>query len=200
MAESTEEKDLEKEEEDVEAESEEDEEEKDSGEEKDGEDDAPPVRKSADFFIGKRLGKREAKKESSSEESGLSPKAREAIRQELSPIVDSLKKQSDDIEIREYLSAHPNMRKHESVIRKRAAAWGNVPIAEIGKTIGASEEDLDEREDRRKEAQAKARGKRLAGTSGGAEEPHLPTTREEQAAMYKRVKEGRETIDLTKLG
>jgi hypothetical protein len=156
---------------------------------------APPVRKSAAYFVGLRQGKKAAKKELESEHSEdeeLTLPAQNAIRKELQPFIESSKKQLDDIEVREYLSDNPDLKKHEKEIRRKMEAWPDVPVSEIAKTIDRTEE----RKEHKERVESRVRGTRLAGTSGGATEPKLPSSQEDMKAMYDRVKKGRETIDL----
>ena len=149
------------------------------------EDNTPaPVRKSAAYYVGLRQGKKAAK----SEGQDLTPKAQEAIRKELEPVVKGLAKTADDLEIREYLESHPEKRKFEAQIRKRAETWKDVPIAEIGKTVG--EESSTEKTKKREETVAKIQGKRLGGSSDRAQEAKLPTTPAEHKEIYARVKRG----------
>lgn len=177
----------------------------DDSDEDDSSDDAqPPIRRSAAYYIGLRQGKRAAKNEAPSnnedEESGegdeeLTPKARAAIEKKLDPVVKVMMDQADDLEIREYLDAHPEKRKYEKEIRKRASDWKDVPISEIGKTVGQAEEAAN-RSKRRDQIVKRANQKRLGGSSARGEEgTKLPTTRKEQEAIYARVKRG-ETIKL----
>ena len=155
-----------------------------------------PVRRSAalrnEDFARIRVASKGKKEqvESDDEDVELTPKARAAIRSELSPVIDTLKKQADDLELREYLASHPEKAKFEKTIRSRMAAWKDTPVSEIAKTVG-SDEVIEDRNERRAEAKERAQGKRLAGTSNRAEEAKLPT-QADHAEIYKQMKQGKQ--------
>ena len=178
----------------VEEKEEEEAEEVEEEEEGDEKEEEAPVRKSAAYFVGLRQGKKLAKKEA--EEKGdddgdeLTPKAEKALIKHLEPIVDGMKKSADDLEIREYLASHPEKRKFEKAIRRRAESWKDVPIEEIGKTVG-NDEEREERKEKRETTVKKIQGASLRGSSNRAEEVKLPSTQEEFAAIYKEVKRGK---------
>ncbi len=161
-------------------------------------DEKAPVRKSAAYFVGLRQGKKqgreEAKEKGDDEEVELTPNARAAIRKELEPIVRGMKESADDIEVREYLSSHPEHQKYEKAIRRRMEAWKEVPVDEIAKTVAFGEEST-KRQQKKEEVESKAKGSKMGGSSSRAEEPKLPSTQAEFAEIYKRVKRG-ESIKL----
>lgn len=157
------------------------------------EEDVVPVRKSVinaqrRIIESQRKKLDKASEKASDDDVELTPKAREAIRKELNPIVEGLKSQADDIEVREYLASHPEDRKIEKSIRRRMEAWGNVPVSEIAKTL-KFEDAAEERKERRREASEKAAGSRLAGSSNRAEEVKLPDATQ-HAEIYKRMRRG----------
>lgn len=135
-------------------------------------------------------GKKEKTESEDDDEVELTPKARAAIRSELSPVIETLKKQADDLELREYLSSHPEKAKFEKAIRNRMEKWPSTPVSEIGKTVG-SEEVIEDRNEKREQAKEKASGKRLGGTSNRAQEAKLPTEAD-HAEIYKQMKQGKQ--------
>lgn len=152
-----------------------------------------PVRRSAalknEDFARIRIatkGKKETKEDEDDVE--LTPKARSAIRQELSPVIDTLKKQADDLELREYLSEHPEKKKFEKAIRNRMEKWSTTPVSEIGKTVGDNEV-IEDRNAKREQAREKAQGKKLSGSSSRAQETKLPTEADHKE-IYARMKKG----------
>lgn len=157
-------------------------------------DDAPaPVRKSAAYFVGKRQGIKEGREKAKNEDVKeddveLTSQAREAIRKELEPIVAGMKESADDIEVREYLSGHPEHAKYEKAIRRRMDAWKEVPVSEIAKTVAFGEE-APKRAEKKQEAEARAKGRNLGGSSGRAEEATLPAAKD-HAEIYKRMQRG----------
>jgi hypothetical protein len=171
-------------------------------EEEGSEEQKTPVRHSSVFFAQRRIIEKQKKQldkkgqeESEDEDVELTPKARAAIQKELSPALDVIRKQSDDLELREYFADHPEMKKHEKTIRARMDAWKEVPVEEIAKTVAP----VEERRQRKEEITQKARGNSLKGTSGAATESKLPTSQEDFKKIYDEVKKGRKTVDLKQL-
>ena len=160
-------------------------------EKSEGEDDAP-IRKSAAFFAQRRIIEKQKKEIEQLKEDDveLTSSARDAIRKELSPVIDTMRKQADDLEIREHIARHPEDEKIEKAIRRRAEAWPTVPISEIAKTIKFGTEQK-QREDKKKEVVEKSEGKKLGGSGARAEEPSLPT-QADHAEIYKRMRRGEE--------
>ena len=168
---------------------------------KDSEEEAP-VRKSSIFYAQRRIIEKQAKKlekvekdEDSEEEVELTPKARTLIQNELSPVVEHMKSQADDIELREYLADNPEHKKFEKQIRKRMDAWKDVPVAEIAKTITYGQ-DVKTRADKKEEVTQRIQSKRTTGTSGRAEEIQLPSTDADFKKIYEEIKRERKTIKL----
>jgi hypothetical protein len=170
-------------------------EEVDEEEEEVDEEEEAPVRKSAAYFVGLRQGKKQAKKEAEEkeeeEEGGeLTAPAKKALQKELSPVVNALKKQADDVELREYFAENPNDKKFEKAIKRRMETWTNVPVSEIAKTVKFGTEQK-ERGEKKEKVEQEVRGRSLRGSSARAEEVKLPSTPEEFAAIYKDVKKGK---------
>ena len=153
-------------------------------------DEKTPVRNSAAYFVGKRQGKREAKQELEKEgaDEELTPKAQSAIRKEIAPVMDVLKRQADDLDVREHLAKFPDDAKLEKAIRRRMQDWPNVPVAEIAKTLKFGTEQK-ERTEKKKEVIERTRGSKLSGTSAHEEEVTLPTA-EQYKEIYGRMKKG----------
>ena len=174
-------------------------------EEKKGEEETPDpsVRKSAAFFAQRRIIKKqereiarvkEDEEDENAEEAEPQQETRKLIEEHLQPIVETLKSQVDEAELREHLAGHPEHKKFEGAARKRMIAWPNVPVSEIFKTITFGTSDASKQEAKAK-AEEKARKAALGGSSARAEEGGLPTTQKEMEDAYKRVKRG-ETIKL----
>lgn len=198
MAENTEEEILENEvDEDLESEGEEEDEDEGSDEDGSGADDNIPVRKSNAYFVGLRQGKKAAKQSSKKDgediedgENGLSDAADKAIGDKLEPLVKGFMKSADDIEIREYLADHPEAKKFETAIRKRAEVYKEVPISEIGKMVmfGKTSNLIAKKKE---ETEKRINGKALRGNSGRGEEVKLPSTPEEFQKIYDDVRKGK---------
>lgn len=165
-------------------------EEEEEAEEEEIEDEAP-VRQSASYFVGLRQGRKQAKKEAEDkdEEPELTEPAAEAIRKQISPVMNAMKKQADDIELREHFASNPNDRKYEKAIRNRMEKWPEVPVGDIAKVVKFGKEEVQSAK-KKDAAVTEVRGRALRGSSARAEEVKLPQTQEEFAAIYKRVKKG----------
>lgn len=164
----------------------------------------PPVRKSSAFFAQRRIIAKKDKEieklkagkgEEKDEDIELTPGARSLIQKELQPVVDSLKSQSDEIELRGYLQDHPEHKKFEKAARKRIEAWTNVPIEDIFKTLTYGQAGKEKTEEKTK-AIDKAKSNRLPGSSARATEPKLPTTQKEFKEIYDKVKSERTSVKL----
>jgi len=152
-----------------------------------------PVRSNA-FFAQKRIIEKQGKEieklktEKDDEETDLTPKAQSAIRKELAPVLDQMKKNADDLDVERHLARHPEDAKYEKAIRRRMQEWGNVPVEEIAKTLKFGR-DNEEREQKKKVAVEKSKGAKLSGSSNREEESSLPTE-VDHAEIYKRMKKG----------
>lgn len=178
--------------------------EKDNGaeavEEEKGSDEVIPVRKNV-YYATRRIASKKERVEEKGEETEeeteeeLTPSAQNLIRKELSPVVESMKKQSDDMELREYLAENPEHKKFEKQIRKRMDAWKDVPVSEIAKTITFGT-DQKARAEKKEEVEQKVRSKSLGGTSDRGQEAKLPSTQAEFQTIYDRIKKERVSIKL----
>lgn len=160
-----------------------------------------PVRKSSAFYAQKRIIEKQNKtieklKEGKDEDDEeLTPSARSLVLKELSPAIEGLKSQSDELELRQHFLEHPEHKKFEKAIRNRMAAWGNIPVSEIAKTVTYGQEQKV-RTEKKGEAITRTKGSALKGSSARAEEAKLPSTQAEFEAIYKDVKRNKTTIKL----
>ena len=162
-------------------------------------DDKPPVRRSSTFFAQQRIIAKQKKqldaKDKEEDEEMLTPAAQALIRKELSPFVETLKSQSDELELREYLVEHPEHKKFEKQARQRIEAWPNVPVSDIFKTLTFGKPN-SEADIKKKEAEKKAKEGSLGGSTLRSDDTsNIPITPKEMQDAYERVKRG-ETIKL----
>ena len=130
----------------------------------------PPIRKSVKDFIIERKNKKIKKlkekeeEEEEEEEEEVSPSGKKAIKEQidgaLKPVLDGIRSQSDNQELKAVLTKYPEAEKMEGKIRKYMEAYPTAPVEFIYLGLAAKQMKLHEK-------RTKADDKANADKSGG---------------------------------
>ncbi|TRZ50991.1 MAG: hypothetical protein D4S01_05730 [Dehalococcoidia bacterium] len=142
--------------------------------EKEDEDEEPPMRKSVKDYIierkEKKIEKLKAKKDDDGEypdnpdEDEVTSKGKDAIRKEvegaIKPILDTVRGQSDDRELKDVFAKYPDSEKMEKQIRKYMDAYKDAPIEFIYLGLAAKKMEIQKKRDK---ADADSKGDKTGG-------------------------------------